>query len=217
MAIACGDNGGAPRDAEPTDATADAAGLDASTPDASPIAPTQLVVLAQPTALQAGEPFAPSPQIALEEATGAIATSTPAQVTLALASGVLAGTTSRAATNGVATFDALHIDAPGDYTITASASQLPPVTTAPAKRLSRPVAPRMTDAPGTGMPNALRDTTVSVVAVTPSASRMCGEASMDDSADAVPSAIAIGDHRHHRRDTAPQLRGTSRIHPRDRS
>lgn len=94
-------------------------------------AASQLAFIVQPAATVAGQPIVPAIQVAIEDGTGTVVTASSGSVTLAVGSGagVLAGTTTVAAVDGVATFSALHIDTAGSgYTLIASAGALTSAT-----------------------------------------------------------------------------------------
>lgn len=97
----------------------------------SPRPPSKLTFVVQPTNATVGAAIAPAIQVAVQDAVGATVTGSTANVTIVLTSGtgtsgaVLGGTMTRAAVNGVATFDDLAIDRAGSgYTLTASAASL---------------------------------------------------------------------------------------------
>lgn len=79
--------------------------------------------------------LSPAVQVAVQTAAGATVTTATNTVTLTFASNptgaTLAGTLSRAAVNGVATFNDLKIDKPGTYTLVASSPGLTPATSLP--------------------------------------------------------------------------------------
>src|SRR5437667_1243623 len=100
-----------------------------------PVQPTgvgpaaKLVFTAQPSSAAAGAANSPAMQVAVQDAQGNPVTTATTSITLAIgtnpASGTLAGTTTVAAVNGVATFANLSINNPGTgYTLTASATGL---------------------------------------------------------------------------------------------
>jgi hypothetical protein len=97
----------------------------------SPGAPSVLVFLQQPTSTTAGTAIAPAPTVAIRDADGNQTTATTS-LTIAIAAGtgsagaVLAGTTTVAAVNGVATFAGLSITLAGfnyRYNVTGRASR----------------------------------------------------------------------------------------------
>src|SRR5205807_163384 len=92
-------------------------------------APAKLVFTVQPSSAAAGAGITPAMQVAVQDAQGNPVTTATTSITLAIgtnpASGTLAGTTTVAAVNGVATFSNLSIDTAGTgYTLTASATGL---------------------------------------------------------------------------------------------
>lgn len=96
-----------------------------------PAQAVKLAFVAQPASATAGAALPSSVQVALQDAAGNIVTTAGGNVTVAIAAGsgttgaVLAGTLTRAATNGIATFADLSIDRAGtSYTLTASAPSL---------------------------------------------------------------------------------------------
>jgi hypothetical protein len=91
--------------------------------------PVALVIRTQPTATTAGAAIAPPVQVTVEDALGNVVTAAPTSVTMAITSGTgtaganLGGTRTRAAVDGVASFNDLSIDKAGTgYTLTASAT-----------------------------------------------------------------------------------------------
>ncbi len=102
----------------------------------SPAAPSQLVILTQPSTATAGVAIAPPIELQLLDPFGNLATAATDAVTLAIGAnpsgGTLAGTTTQNAVAGVATFADLSIDKVGaDYTLDASATGLSGTTTDP--------------------------------------------------------------------------------------
>ncbi|HLL52693.1 MAG TPA: hemagglutinin, partial [Myxococcaceae bacterium] len=94
--------------------------------------PSRLAFRVQPSTTEAGQAFAPTVALALEDAFGNLTSST-ANVTVALGAnpggGSLAGVTTVAAVNGVASFPGLSIAKAGNgYTLTASSGALPGAT-----------------------------------------------------------------------------------------
>ncbi|HWE01198.1 MAG TPA: hypothetical protein VG326_02220 [Tepidisphaeraceae bacterium] len=87
-----------------------------------------LAFFTQPANIKAGAILIPPVVIDLENDTNGIVMTDQSQVTLTLSSGVLGGTTTVTAINGVAAFNNLTIAAPGAYTIVASASEEKPIT-----------------------------------------------------------------------------------------
>ena len=119
--------------------TAGATGLTGATSAAFTISPgpaTQLAFTAQPTNAVAGTAITPVVQVTARDALGNTATTFTGNVTLAIGTnppgnGVLDGTTSVAASAGVASFPGVNIDEVGTgYTLTASATGLSGATSA---------------------------------------------------------------------------------------
>src|SRR3989441_105824 len=112
--------------------TATASGLSAATSapfGVTPGAATHLVLTGQPANTGAGATLTPAVQVAAQDAAGNTVPSFRGSVTVALggtnlAGGVLAGTTTVAAVNGVASFAPLSVDKSGDYWLTARATGL---------------------------------------------------------------------------------------------
>ncbi len=119
--------------------TAGATGLGPATSAAFAItagAASQLVFTVQPTSTTAGAAITPAVQVTAQDAQGNTATGFTGNVTAAIGTnpsgGTLSGTTTVAAVSGVATFSTLSIDKIGTgYTLSAGASGLPPVSSAP--------------------------------------------------------------------------------------
>ncbi|HEU4994843.1 MAG TPA: hypothetical protein VFT29_08485 [Gemmatimonadaceae bacterium] len=100
-------------------------------------APTKLGFVVQPSGAGAGGVITPSIQVAVQDAQGATVPGATNSVTLAITSGtgtagaVLGGTLTRAAVNGVATFNNITVDRAGTgYTLTATATNLTSATSA---------------------------------------------------------------------------------------
>ncbi len=118
--------------------TATASGLTSATSTTFTItagAAARLVFTVQPSSVTAGGAIAPNVQIVVEDTLQNTVTSSTASITLAITGGtgtsgaVLSGTLTRAAVNGVATFNNLAIDKAGaGYTLTATASSLTSAT-----------------------------------------------------------------------------------------
>lgn len=90
---------------------------------------SKLVFSVQPSSAVSGIKISPAPQVSAETSSGVVDTTFTGVVTVGIgtnpASGTLAGTTSVAATAGVATFNNLSIKATGNgYTLTATSSPL---------------------------------------------------------------------------------------------
>ena len=109
---------------------ATAAGLTAAASAAFSITPgtaTQLAFTSQPGTATAGNPISPAVQVTAQDALGNAVAGFTGTVTVALGNnpvaGTLTGTTTVAATNGVASFASLSIDRAGSgYTLTAAAT-----------------------------------------------------------------------------------------------
>src|SRR5207249_4526991 len=89
----------------------------------------QLAFTVQPTNVVAGATITPAVQVTAQDAEGNTATAFGGSVTVAIGTnpggGILSGTTSSSAVNGVATFSGLNINRAGaGYTLAASASGL---------------------------------------------------------------------------------------------
>ena len=89
----------------------------------------KLVFAVQPSNAVAGAASTPAVQVAVQDAKGNTVTTASTSITVAIgtnpASGTLAGTTTVAAANGVATFSTLSLNLAGTgYTLTASATGL---------------------------------------------------------------------------------------------
>ena len=98
--------------------------------------PTQLTFKVQPVNTVATVAITPAVQVAVEDSTGAIVTSSTAPVTIALgrnpSEGTVAGTLTENAINGVATFSDLTINNLGNvYTLVASSGTLTSATSNP--------------------------------------------------------------------------------------
>ena len=106
--------------------------------DITPAAATQLAFTVQPGSTTAGATLTPAIQVAARDAFGNTVTAFAGTVTVAITTGtgtpgaVLSGTRTVGAVAGVATFSTLSIDKSGsDYTLTATASGLSSVISAP--------------------------------------------------------------------------------------
>src|SRR5436190_1670520 len=118
--------------------TAAATGLTGATSNAFTISSTvgpaaKLVFTVPPSNAAAGATITPAVGVTVQDAQGNTVTTATTSITLAigtnLGSGTLAGTTTVAAVNGVATFSNLSIDKAGTgYTLTASATDLTSAT-----------------------------------------------------------------------------------------
>lgn len=95
---------------------------------------TRLEFGQQPTTEAAGATITPAVTVRAEDAIGNLDTNFSGQVTLAIASGpadgVLSGTTTQAASGGIATFGNLSIQRAGSYTLRASSGTLTQATSA---------------------------------------------------------------------------------------
>ncbi len=117
--------------------TATATGLTGATSSAFNIsvgAAAKLVFTVQPSNTAAGAAITPGVHVTVQDAQGNTVTTATTSITLAIGtnpgSGTLAGTTTAAAVNGVATFANLSINNPGTgYTLIASATGLTGATT----------------------------------------------------------------------------------------
>ncbi|HVE85011.1 MAG TPA: MYXO-CTERM sorting domain-containing protein [Myxococcales bacterium] len=97
---------------------------------------TQLAFSVQPSNAAAGAAITPALQVAVQDALGAVVTSSAATITLAIGNnaggGTLSGTATATAVNGVATFSGLSINRTGTgYTLVASSAGLSSATSAP--------------------------------------------------------------------------------------
>src|SRR5438094_651214 len=112
--------------------TATATGLTSATSSAFNISAgeaAKLVLTVQPSTAAAGAGIAPAVQVAVQDAQGNTVTTATTSITVAIgtnpASGTLAGTTTMAAVNGVATFSTLSLNKSATgYTLIASATGL---------------------------------------------------------------------------------------------
>ncbi len=114
---------------------------------------TRLGFVQQPTAVAGGVVIAPAVRVAVQDAAGATVAGSTIGVTVQFAanpgSGSLTGTLSRAAVNGIATFDDLRIATPGaGYSLRASATSLTSATSATFAVLAQVSVPVI--APGAG-------------------------------------------------------------------
>jgi len=92
-------------------------------------APAKLAFIVQPSNSVAGAASTPAVQVAVQDAQGNTVTTATTSITVAIgtnpASGILSGTTTVAAVNGVATFSAWSLNTVGTgYTLTAAATGL---------------------------------------------------------------------------------------------
>jgi Bacterial Ig-like domain (group 1)/Leishmanolysin len=116
-----------------TAAAAGVAGATSATFDIAPGAPTQLAFTVQPSNADTGTVITPAIQATARDALGNTATAFMGNVSIAIATnpagGTLSGTTTVAATAGIAVFSNLRIDKGGTgYTLQASASGLSTAT-----------------------------------------------------------------------------------------
>ncbi len=103
----------------------------------------QMAFSTQPGGAQIGSPLNPQPVVTLRDANGNIATTYNGPVTLAIGAnpggGVLGGTATVNAVNGIATFTNLSVNKVGvGYTLVATAGGLPPVTSSAVYHQHRP-------------------------------------------------------------------------------
>jgi hypothetical protein len=108
------------------------AGATSSSFTVNPAATSKLVYVQEPSNISVGSAVSPSIILDLEDQFGNIATSDDSNVTLSVASGQggVTGTATVAASNGVATFSDVILDAAGSYTLTATDGGLTPATSA---------------------------------------------------------------------------------------
>jgi uncharacterized repeat protein (TIGR03806 family) len=114
--------------------------------------PAKLAIIQQPGTSTADSPIAPAVKVAVQDASGATVTGATTTISLAIASnpgaGTLSGTTTQAASSGIATFPSASINKPGSgYTLVASASGLTSATTTAFSVLAQ-VAKPVIDPPG---------------------------------------------------------------------
>jgi len=101
----------------------------------APTGATRLAFTVQPSGTAGGQVLTPAVQVAVQDASGNAVTTATNAITVAIGTnpsgGTLAGTTTVAAVNGVATFSTLHIDkASSGYRLAASATGLMGATSA---------------------------------------------------------------------------------------
>lgn len=122
-----------------------AAITDTATVNFTTLPATRLEFDQPPTSEAAGAPIAPPITVRAENALGNLDTNFNGPVTLAIASGpgdgVLSGTTTRAASGGVATFNDLSIQRAGSYTLRATSGALTPDTSGPFQITPGPPSP----------------------------------------------------------------------------
>jgi hypothetical protein len=110
----------------------DGTGRVATSPFTSGTAKVGFVV--QPSTVTVGATITPAVQVAVQNAAGVTVGSTTPEVTVGIATGPvgakLNGTLTRAAVNGVATFNNLSIDKTGGFTLTATSGSLAAGTSA---------------------------------------------------------------------------------------
>jgi uncharacterized repeat protein (TIGR03803 family) len=87
-------------------------------------AATKLAIIQQPSNTYAGIEISPSVTVAVEDSNGNFVTSDNSTVTLTVASGPQAGSSSVAAVNGIATFSTIALDTVGNYTLAATDGSL---------------------------------------------------------------------------------------------
>ena len=98
--------------------------------------PSKIVFVTQPGGAQAGSPLSPQPVVQIQDANGALVPAFNGPVTISFGTnagaGILGGTATVTAVNGVATFTDLFVNAAGSgYTLVASANNLQSATSAP--------------------------------------------------------------------------------------
>jgi hypothetical protein len=95
---------------------------------------SKLAFVVQPSIVTVGATINPPVQVALQNAAGVTVGSGTSTITLSIASGpasaILSGTLTRAAVNGIATFNNLSIDKTGGFTLAASSGSLTAGTSA---------------------------------------------------------------------------------------
>ena len=91
---------------------------------------SKLVFIAQPSALLANATITPAPQVAVEDSFGNRVTSSSSSIAMTInpASGGLGGTTTVAASSGVAIFSSLSVATAGNYTLTGASMGLTSTT-----------------------------------------------------------------------------------------
>lgn len=107
--------------------------------------PAKLAFMVQPTSIAANSPFFPHLTVAVQDADGNTVTDATHGITIAIGTnaggGVLAGSTTRSAVSGVATFTDLRINNVGTgYTLTASSPNLTGATSTPFAVVVGPAA-----------------------------------------------------------------------------
>jgi uncharacterized repeat protein (TIGR03806 family) len=108
--------------------------------------PAKLAIIQQPGTSTAAAPISPAIRVAIQDASGALVTGATATISLAIgsnpAAGTLSGTTTQAASAGIATFPSVAINAAGSgYTLIASSSGLASATTTPFSVLAQVAKP----------------------------------------------------------------------------
>jgi len=91
------------------------------------VTPSKLAFTTQPVNGTAGSPLA-NVAVSIEDASGAVDTTSTASVTISSTPAGVGGTTTAAAVNGVATFSALSFTKSGSYTLTGSSTGLTSAT-----------------------------------------------------------------------------------------
>jgi hypothetical protein len=127
-----------------------------SIPVTSVVPPTAVAFLVQPTTTVQNGAIAPAVQVRVVDGNNNTVTTSTQRITLAIGSnpgnGVLSGTISLNAVNGIATFPGINIDAPGTgYTLTALATGLTSATSTPFDILPVPNALAITAFPTTAI------------------------------------------------------------------
>ena len=89
---------------------------------------SKLTFVVQPSTVKVGATITPAVQVAIQNAAGVTVGSATGSVTLSIASGpsggILSGTLTRNAVNGIATFNDLSISLNGGYTLQANSGNL---------------------------------------------------------------------------------------------
>ena len=108
----------------------------------TPPSPTKLAFTVQPTGTIAGSPISPAVAVAIQDEAGNTVTTSTDNITLSTGNNTpgmtLAGTTTVAAVNGVATFTGLSINVAANYTLTATSPNLANATSAQFAVLAGP-------------------------------------------------------------------------------
>ncbi len=119
--------------------------------------PVKLAFLVQPSLTVSSTPISPAPTVAVQDAAGnTVTTATPSiTVTLGITQGVVSGTTTVTAVNGIATFSDLRVDKVSTgHVLVASAANLTAATSAPFSVLNGPPTKlAFIVEPGSGLPD----------------------------------------------------------------